>query len=89
MRWSIDAGMFRGVGWMYVTSFDTTKGNPYDTLPPYFEQEVAYVNSLDGFVSPWSFPSGAYFPILLIIAGVASACLILLARAGYFLKRTA
>jgi hypothetical protein len=81
MKWSINAGVGRGVGWMFVTSFDTTKGNPYDSLPPYFEQEVAYVNSIDGFDNQWGFPGGIYFPLVLIVAGLVASSLIIIVKA--------
>jgi hypothetical protein len=84
MKWSFDTGLGRGVGWMYVTNFDTTKGNPYDALPPYFEQEVAYVNSLNSWGNPWTLPGGTYLPLILIAAGVTTSCIFIALKAGGF-----
>jgi hypothetical protein len=33
----------RGAGWLYVTNLNNSKGNPYSSLPSYYNQELAYL----------------------------------------------
>ena len=75
MEASVNSAVARNAGWVYVTSFDTSQNNTYGSLPPYFDQEVAYVASINGEVDPLS-PRLPVLPLGVVVAVAAGVSLV-------------
>jgi hypothetical protein len=61
----------RGAGWLYVTNLDNSKGNPYSSLPSYFNQELAYLGQPGDPVGPYS-AAAPMMPMMLILGLTAA-----------------
>jgi len=66
MRVVVSLASSRGAGWLYVTNLDNSKGNPYSSLPSYFNQMLAYLGQPDDPPSPYS-TTVPIIPVMLIL----------------------
>ena len=72
----ISTAIARGVGWVYVTDLDNSNGNPYSSLPSYFDQELAYVGGLNR--QRPTYP--AAMPVMLILGFVVAGSVLVVVK---------
>ena len=66
----------RGAGWVFVTDLNVSSGNPYGSLPPYFDREVAYLSDGNSAVGT----SSSMLPAIVILGATASASALVVIR---------
>jgi hypothetical protein len=73
----VSMAVSRGAGWVFVTDLNDSDGNPYNSLPSYFGQEVSYVAGLDHLSRASPIP----MPALAIVGLTATGSVLLLVSA--------
>jgi hypothetical protein len=82
MRNVVATAVERGAGWVYVTNLNDSNGNPYSSLPYYFNQELAYVGQLDDTRQADPAATPAATPMLLILGLTAAGSAFVLVVVG-------